>query len=242
MTRDMLSYLPEVMRSPKDEDLQAGRQEDQALALLVAAFDKILLGRDDDVSTALGANPDGLEETIANLARYFTPGNDASDGAPDAFLPWLSQWVALSLRTDITQDPAKDNLIRRKFIARMVQLYRHRGTRQNMIDLLTIFTSRDVTIRDQIDGQPHYFEVTLNLESIKTGDSIAAFERAKELAHSVIRLEKPAHTRYLLIPAVETMRIGQRQTPPPAPAGVTVPTSYGIQVGKNTRLGAKPKI
>lgn len=84
-----------------------------------------------------------------------------------------------------------------------------------MKELLEIFTSRDVTIDDQVDGEPHYFKVMLNLEAIKTSDSREAFERAKELAHSVIRLEKPAHTRYLLIPAVTTMRVGQQRKPPP---------------------------
>lgn len=237
----MLTHLPEIFRAPKEDDLQAGRSEDQAMALFIAAFDKILLGRDDDVADALGHNPDGLEQTIADLARYLRPGNNATDGAPDAFLPWLSQWVALSLRTDITQDVARDNLIRRKFIARMAQLYRYRGTKQSMTELLSIFTSRDVAVRDQFDDKPHYFEVVLNLESLKTSDSKEAFDRAKELAHAVIRLEKPAHTRYQLIPAVETMRIGQRAAPPPPPNQVTVPTAYGIQVGRNTRLGAKPR-
>lgn len=229
MDNQLLQYLPEAFR------------EDPAMGLFLTAFEKILLGNGDNAGSALGNDPRGIEQIIADLARYFTPGNDAADGAPDDFLPWLSQWLALSLRTDVTQVAASDNAIRRKFIARMTQLYRYRGTKQSMAELLTIFTSRDVTIRDQIDGKPHYFEVLLNLETIKTGDSQAAFDRAKELAHSVIRLEKPAHTRYLLIPAVTTMRIGQRQAPPPAPANVTLPTPYFIKVGVNTRLGATPR-
>ena len=68
----------------------------------------------------------------------------------------------------------------------------------------------------------------------------AVFEHVKELAHSVIRLEKPAHTRYLLIPIVETMRIGQRAQPPAPPPGITLPTAYFVRVGVNTRLGIRP--
>jgi len=229
MDNQLLQYLPEVFR------------EDTAMEPFLRAFEKLLLGRADDVSSVLGSNPRAVEQIVNDLARHFTPGNNADDGAPDEFLPWLSHWLALSLRSDITQVAATDNAIRRKFIARMAQLYRYRGTKQSMAELLAIFTSRDVIIRDQIDGKPHYFEVLLNLETIKTGDSQEAFDRAKELAHSVIRLEKPAHTRYLLIPAVTTMRIGQKQAPPPAPSNVTLPTSYSVQVGVNTRLGATPR-
>jgi phage tail-like protein len=182
-----------------------------------------------------------LEQILDDLPRYFTPGQHEANGAPDDFLPWLSQWMALSLRTDITHDPVRDNALRRAFIARMAKLYRYRGTKKSMKELLEIFTSRDVTIDDQKDGKPHYFEVHLNLETLKTSDSREAFERAKELAHSVIRLEKPAHTYYLLIPAVTTIRIGQRKEPPPPPRNVALPTKYFIRVGKNSRLGATPK-
>ncbi len=239
--RSMLGWLPEVFRAPKDDDLQAGRDHDQALADFLRAFERLLLGGDDDLGALLGSNPRGLEDQVADLPRLFTPGTSAADGAPDEFLPWLSGWLALSLRTDITQDPAKDNLIRRRFIARMAQLYPYRGTKRSLAELLAIFTGRDVLIRDQFDDRPHYFEVQVNLEAIKTSADQAAFERAKELAHSVIQLDKPAHTRYLLIPALQTMRIGQRGAPPPPPPGVTLPTDYAIEVGVNTRLGATPK-
>lgn len=229
MEKHLFEYLPEVLR------------QDQATRDFLQAFEKILLGSTDRAPDKQGKNPQGIEEILNELPRYFTPGHNETNGAPDAFLPWLSQWVALSLRTDITQDPAKDNVVRRAFIARMAQLYRYRGTKQSMKELLEIFTSRDVAIDDQMDGEPHYFKVLLNLDTLKTSDSLEAFERAKELAHSVIRLEKPAHTRYLLIPAVTTIRIGQIKKPPPPPANVTLPTPYFIRVGKNTRLGATPQ-
>lgn len=228
MDQQLLQYLPEVF------------QQDAATRDFLRAFARILLGGEKDLNNLLQENPRGLEEILDDLPRYLRPGTDQTDGTPDEFLPWLSQWVALSLRTDITRDPVRDRAIRRAFIARMAQLYRYRGTKKSMKELLEIFTSRDVSIDDQIDGQPHFFKILLNLETIKTSESKEAFERAKELAHSVIRLEKPAHTRYLLIPAVITMRIGQRQAPPPPPGSVTLPTTYFIRVGINTRLGATP--
>ena len=97
-----------------------------------------------------------------------------------------------------------------------------------------------MSVNDEVDGQPHYFSILLDLDAIKTSTDIAEFEHVKELAHSVIRLEKPAHTRYLLIPIVETMRIGQRAQPPAPPPGITLPTAYFVRVGVNTRLGIRP--
>ena len=232
------------MAKPLHADLPEFLREDRAVQDLLRAFDRLLLGGSDDVSGVLGTNLLGLEAVLDDLPRYFTPGTTAQDGAPDAFLPWLSQWLAMSLRTDVTyganKDVAKDNALRRSFIARMAQIYRYRGTLRGMKELLEVFTSRAVTINDQVDGQPHYFSILLNLDAIKTSSDIAEFEHVKELAHSVIRLEKPAHTRYLLIPIVETMRIGQRAEPPAPPPGTTVPTSYFIRVGENTRLGLRP--
>ena len=232
MTRPLHADLPEFLR------------EDGATQDLLRAFGRLLLGGSDDVGSVLGQNPLGLEATLAALPRYFTPGKTAQDGAPDDFLPWLSQWLAMSLRTDITygvhKDLAKDNALRRSFISRMAQIYRYRGTRRGMQELLEVFTSRIVTINDEVDGQPHYFSILLDLDAIKTSTDIAEFEHVKELAHSVIRLEKPAHTRYLLIPIVETMRIGQRAQPPAPPPGITLPTAYFVRVGVNTRLGIRP--
>lgn len=253
LDNQLLQYLPEVIR------------QDTATHDFLLAFEKILLGRVDNITDAQGKAVQGLEQKLDDLARYFTPGTDSTNDAPDDFLPWLSQWVALSLRTDIfdsnSEDSngnmidyeAKNNAIRRSFIARMPELYRKRGTKEGLEELLIIFTeggASKVTIEPHVDGKPHFFKVMLNLEKYKHSDSDTTpykdskakkvFERTKELAHSVIRLEKPAHTHYLLIPAVETMRIGQREEPPRAPDNVGVPTTYNVIVGVNTRLGFTP--
>lgn len=248
------------MQRPLRQDLPPFLREDPATQDLLRAFERLLLGGGDDLSDVLRpmANPPGLEDLLDDLPRYFTPGTSAADGTPDEFLPWLSQWVALSLRTDITygenKNPQRENELRRSFIADLANIYRDRGTRKGMQRLLQVFTARrelkdgqmvvtqrDVIVNDQVDGQPHFFEIQLNLEEIKGGSSIADFERVEELAHSVIRLEKPAHTRYLLTPIVVTMRIGQRSPPPPPPPGGQLPTNDNIRIGVNTRLGVVPR-
>lgn len=227
MADELLQYLPEVFRvDPNGEGDTSSAMRD-----FLRAFERVLIGFDD------GDPQLGLEKILDDLSRYFTAGTKKDDGTPDSFLPWLSQWVAMSLRTDSSAEAGMNNETRRRLIANRVRLYRMRGTKSGLEELLGIFTSRKVVIEDQIDGEPHFFRVTLSLDDIKTGDNKAAFDRAKEVVHSVISQEKPAHTRYLLIPLVKTMRIGQRREPPPPQAHVSLPTPYSICVGRSTRLG-----
>src|SRR5262249_7669212 len=133
MGKHLFEYLPEVLR------------EDPGTKDFLQAFERILLGGTDSVIDERGKELQGVEETLNDLPRYFSPGQNENNGTPDSFLPWLSQWMALSFRTDITLDTVKDNAIRRAFIARMAQLYRYRGTKKSLKELLEIFTSRDVT-------------------------------------------------------------------------------------------------
>jgi len=259
MDKDLLPYLPQVFR------------DDPATRHFLRAFSRLLLGGTDPLNDVLGSNPMGLEETLDALPNYFSTGVAPVQGktsftideriaAPDEFLPWLSQWVALSLRADITfpPDPRADNAVRRVLIADMAQLYRYRGTRSSLNRLLEIFTSSVTTdtdrhqvtltpsvviVDDQLDNAPHAFEVLIRLnDGFQGSDQAAAFDHLLELAHAVIRLEKPAHTRYGLTLVVTAMRVGQRLAPPPPPHGISVPTDYNIVVGKNTRLGLKPPV
>lgn len=134
----LLQYLPAIY------------QEDAFLGHFLLAFEKVLLGRGDDgIAFPDVAGPSapawplpglpaqGLEEAIADLARLFDPAR-----TPDAFLPWLAGWAALSLRADLGPRQKRD------FIANMVQLHQSRGTKENLRRLLDIFTSVDPTITE----------------------------------------------------------------------------------------------
>lgn len=205
--------------------LPVAYQEDAATRDFLLAFEKILLGRKDGIRDTRQPNIDrdqlGLEQMVNGLANYFDPRNKE---LPKEFLLWLGQWVALSLRLDMSAT------IRGKFIAQMPQLYRNRGTKKSMEHLLLIFTDKAAEVQDQFDGEPHYFTVRLNLNEVRKGERKEAYDLVEEKAHSVIRAEKPAHTRYRLIPVIDTMRIGKR-------VGKRDATTYSIQIGKNTRLG-----
>jgi len=163
--------------------LPAIYRDDPFLARYLWAFEQVLVG---------------LEERIANLATRFDPAE-----APDDFLPWLSSWVAFTLRADLTPPQ------QRAFIARIVSLYRQRGTRKNLQDLLAIFTRGVPTIVESDDtGPAHRFRITLRLDQAPARDQL----RQIAIANALIDLEKPAHTDYDLDLQFPTMQIGVTST------------------------------
>jgi len=205
----LLQYLPAIY------------QEDPFLGRYLLAFEKVLLGLRDGVAFPPIASEfpgQGLEECIAGVATYFDPLQ-----APEEFLPWLASWTAFSLRADL------DITKQRQFIAKIAQLYRWRGTKQNLQDLLSIFTVSVPTVIEQdirgiqvgdpktstigvnmhVGGEkPHFFHVKISL-------SRAAPEvqnRQMNIARALIDLEKPAHTFYELVPVFPSMRIGWYST------------------------------
>src|SRR2546426_4894364 len=112
--------------------LPAVYQKDPFLGRFLLAFEDVLIGRDD-----AAPGHEGLEQLIAGLATFFDPLQ-----ARDDFLPWLADWTAFTLRDDL--EPRQ----RRNFLARIIQLYRLRGTKQNLQDLLAIFTVGTPTVTE----------------------------------------------------------------------------------------------
>ena len=110
------------------QNLPAIFSEDPFLGRFLLAFEQVLTGLPD----LAGREPVpslGLEEIIATIATLFDPKETRQE-----FLPWLASWVALGLRADWT--PAQ----KRDFLANIVPLYRRRGTKDNLAELLRIFT------------------------------------------------------------------------------------------------------
>ena len=214
----LLQYLPAIY------------QQDPFLGQFLLAFEKILLGRQDDVSfpdVGVSFPQKGLEETIADLSSYFIPVDptpadpDNPKQTPDEFLLWLATWTAFTLRADLPMEKQRD------FIARIIQLYRWRGTKQNLQELLKIFTIGVPTIielqgeRFQIavnstvgedtilgGGPPHFFQVIIALTRVTE----TVLNRQLQIARALIDLEKPAHTYYELIPSFPTMQVGVHST------------------------------
>lgn len=199
--------------------LPAIYEEDPYLGQFLLAFEKILLGRQDGVEFPEVEVPfpaQGVEETIAGVAKYFDPYQ-----TPEEFLSWLASWTAFSLRADL------DLLKQREFVAKIAQLYRWRGTKKNLQDLLSIFTVSVPTVVEQenegvqigvrstigvdmiLGGEkPHFFRVKISLPRAAP----AMQERQMDIARALIDLEKPAHTFYELIPIFPSMQIGRHST------------------------------
>jgi phage tail-like protein len=209
-----LDFLPAVFQEGAEPD------RPNFLGRFLFGFEHILTGLGDEETPGLG-------EILEEVHTYFDPF-----AAPPEFLDWLAGWVALVLRVDLDEgepeglDAAQRRWITRNFIARAVPLYRLRGTRAGLTELLRTYTGMGVEIDEFLDplevgvtstvgvdtaiggGPPHYFRVRLVL----AGDPLTLLRRER-VARMIIDQEKPAHTFYdLVLDLPETIEVGVRST------------------------------
>lgn len=212
LSNHLLNYLPPIYH------------EDPFIGQFLLAFEKVLLGRDDTISFPqlrddVKFQPKGLEEAIASIAILFDPiGDGKEQRTPKEFLNWLAGWVALSLRDDWEEEA------QRRFIGRIVSLYKQRGTKTGMEEMLKTYTGMGVEVNDEFpnpiqigvtstvgidtwisEGLPHYFKVKIVLEKLNDLN----LERKRQIAQAIIEQEKPAHTFYdLEIEVPSTIQVG----------------------------------
>lgn len=185
------------------------------------AFEAILSGGvkpPDGYSEEL---PLGLEAVLNDIASYFTP-----EETPEDFLPWLSQWVARSISDDWSTATT------RTMLSQAVALYKTRGTRQGIQDVLnvclgTASTEGGATVTEvNDDARPHFFEVTL----VVTERNPSELAKKARLVRAIVDQEKPAHTYYSLTIQYPGLRINND------PAG-NPDAGPGVIVGETTVLG-----
>jgi phage tail-like protein len=154
-----------------------------------------------------------IDQQIAQLEHYFDPGL-----TPPGFLPWLAQWINLTL--DERWPEAK----RRQLLRNAMRLYRQRGTRAALQTHLEIYTGARPHIAEHGSNnfrlgsqarlgpgvalgtinQPHAFTVTLQLPPVAApkGTPKREIERLEEERRktivAIIEAEKPAHATYTL--------------------------------------------
>ncbi|WP_424094777.1 phage tail protein I [Moorena producens] len=201
--------------------LPANFQEDPFVGRFLLALERVMSGflpRDTD-----DPNPDqlALEEYIDRIPTYFNPYNHPdlpveSEIAPTEFIPWLASWVALSLRDDWSEET------KRRFISNIVPLYRQRGTKTGVKQMLELYTQEDVKIYE-FEQPAHYFQVTITLNERDP----QKLQRQEEIAKAIVNQEKPAHTFYALRVLVPGMQIINEPTE----------SKPGIIVGETTLLG-----
>src|SRR5262245_36700878 len=201
---------PQVMSSYL-QNIPAIFSDDPFLGRFLLAFEQILTGL-PGLAGREPVPPFGLEETIAALAALFDPKASWDDILPaherqGEFLQWLAGWVALGLRADWTEAQKRD------FLANIVQLYRRRGTKENLAELLRLYTGLSPVITGveetdfqigvnstigedtQIGGSaPHFFHVSVTMPN----PDPPTLQRQRQIATALIELQKPAHTDYEL--------------------------------------------
>jgi len=216
------------------QNLPAIFSEELFLGRFLLAFEQVLTG----LPGVFGREPEpplGLEEIIAAISLLFDPGaylkkaiKPPEQYTPeeqfllrDEFLSWLANWVALGLRSDWTSAQKAD------FLAKIVPLYRRRGTKENVAELVRIFTGLSPTITEgantefqigvhstigedtQIEGgAPHFFHVRVPLPNLDA----ETVERQMQTVAALIELQKPAYTDYEAEPVHDPMQIGVHST------------------------------
>ncbi|MBD1846394.1 hypothetical protein H6F89_23815 [Cyanobacteria bacterium FACHB-63] len=197
-----LQYLPTIF------------QAQPFVGRFLLAFEQILSG-----SSTVEASSPGLEQYIEHLHTYFQPLPPSTTGVtssvpgifnqtPDAFLPWLASWVALSLRE------GWEPQTKRAFIQAIVPLYKLRGTKAGLEKILELYLDsaglpKKVEIFDSSDLPPHFFQVQLVMA---TPDPIRFWQQVR-IAKTIIDQEKPAHTFYALKILTPTMQLSGRVFP-----------------------------
>src|SRR5712691_7469832 len=202
------------------QDLPAIFSEDPFLGRFLLAFEQVLTGL-PGLAGRKPVPPFGLEEIIAAIATLFDPKASWDDILPEQekqeeFLQWPAGWVALGLRADWTEAQKRD------FLANIVPLYRRRGTKENLAELLRIHTGLSPVITDtaetdfqigvhstisvdtQIGGSgPHFFYVRVTMPN----PDLANLQHQSPIVTALIELQKPAHTDYDLKILHDTMQI-----------------------------------
>jgi phage tail-like protein len=135
-----------------------------------------------------------VEVKIGQIARLFDPL-----ATPEAFLPWLAQWLAASFDENW---PAEKQ---RQFLRQAATLYKARGTRRGFEEMIALFTGekpiifeffqlqciQDPELRkvfEQVFGSdPFHFCVLLKPTQIRTEREYFAVKR-------IVESDKPAHT------------------------------------------------
>jgi phage tail-like protein len=153
-----------------------------------------------------------LEKKVSDLHILFDP-----DQTPEEFLPWLASWAALSFQPELSVKR------RRRLLARIVPMYRIRGTRRYLEEILSLCLDAHASVDEaplpalQIGthstvgadtclggGPPHFFTVNISAPKMST----AQIEAQCRLAKSLIELAKPAHTWYELEIASAELQLG----------------------------------
>ncbi len=217
--RDILSRAKAVPLPSADDDQPVSSTETAVVALrrkgsylkyLPAVYERDpFMGRFVMLFESLWAP---IDAQIDNLADYFDPMLTT--------LPML-KWLAD--RLDLKVDDELPVAVVRRLVAKAVPLYRRRGTRSGLQELLEIYSGGQVQIVERrannlrlgksarlghgvalgVRNQPHTFTLYIKLPPIPEDPAAPQLaerqrNRRRERIRALIELEKPAHVTYTL--------------------------------------------
>jgi len=212
----LLTHLPAIYQ-------EQDPTPDKPLAILLAAFERVLLGYEESKDAGKGAKRkrgsstvEGLGRKIARLYQLFDP-----QGTPEKFLSWLGSWAALSIHANLTAEK------RRNLIANIIPLYPIRGTRAYMERLLELCVEAGTSVTEEEipalevgvhstlgedtyvgGGPPHFFRVKMAASNM----GALEVQAQRQIAYEVIELAKPAHTVYDFVVTSPQMQVGVHST------------------------------
>jgi phage tail-like protein len=189
----LLDYLPAIYQR-SDE---CGR--------FLAAFEGTLFGKGSAewADDGLPATTTGLEPLIDGIPALFDPELTLPE-----FLPWLAQWASVTPHEGIPESR------RRQLIAKLIPLYAIRGTKAYVEKTLWLYLGVKAVVEEEdlpgmrvgvqstvgqdsrLGADPFQFHVFLDLLAGPLDRS--ELPGLLELAHHVVNLAKPAHTRFRL--------------------------------------------
>jgi phage tail-like protein len=206
----LIDLLPAIYQDPGQN---SGEEPNPGYLLqFLHAFEEILWGlprsgRSDELPERTS-----LRGRILGLEDLLDPWR-----AQGEFLPWLAGWAALTLR------PGMQLERKRKLIAGILSLYRIRGTKDYLEQMLSLCVETPVAVDEEElppfqigkhstlgkdcylgGGPPHFFRVRM----LESGLSVQQLEEYRQLVYEVVELAKPAHTGYALEMDSPQMQIG----------------------------------
>jgi len=168
-----------------------------------------------------------VEEAVESVARYFD-----SAGVPAEALSWLSDWLAVEAG-EPWPEPARRELLRRA-----PSLYKRRGTRRGLLEVLHIYLQHASAPRDGPDQRDVFVVEYSDLDCIDDPAVRDLYERLVPCPQCFLVLVRSWFDDEA-VRAVE--RVVDREQPAHA-VGTTVQLRPWIQLGGNAYLGVNSRL
>ncbi len=194
--------------------LFSGTNPEQAsfMERFLKIFEKLLTGIDDSAYIPEKIDCQSLAATLDSIHLVFAP-----DTAPDEYANWLLTWVGLSLKEDWNIEKRKDVL------KKIIPLYRIRGTKKGLEELIRIYVGGGVEISELIGSfqigeseigksrigsgvRPYFFIVDVQIPERDPHKIKRKLQNLRKLLDAQI----PVHTYYKINPLYPAMKIGEK--------------------------------